>query len=196
MYIQALIVLSTSIPDVSLQLSATMQFELEKPAVSGISEGRTSSSEEEFIRAETHSGVTEEKLMRKCDIHVVLPVTVLFVLSFLDRINIGNARIQGLEKDLHMKGNDYNVALLVFFIPYILLEVPSNYLIRKVAPSTWLSGLMVCWGNFFFLFKKNFIYQAHSLILADEFFRCHYYVHGSYSELCQSCGMPISSRNF
>lgn len=151
MYIEALILLSTSTLDVSVQLSATMQFMLEKPAVSGIPEGRTSSCEEEFIRPESYNGVTEEKLMRKCDIHVVLPVSVLFVLSFLDRINIGNARIQGLEKDLHMEGNDYNIALLVFFIPYILLEVPSNYLIRKVAPSTWLSGLMVCWGKFFFL---------------------------------------------
>ncbi len=45
-----------------------------------------------------------------------------------------------------MKGNDYNVALLVFFIPYILFEVPSNILIRKIAPSTWLSFIMGCWG--------------------------------------------------
>ena len=44
-------------------------------------------------------------------------------------INIGNARIQGLEKDLNLQGSDYNIALFMFFVPYILLEVPCNFLI-------------------------------------------------------------------
>lgn len=45
--------------------------------------------------------------------------------------------------DLNMTGHDYNVALFVFFIPYILFEVPSNIIIKRVAPSTWLSIIMV-----------------------------------------------------
>lgn len=45
-----------------------------------------------------------------------------------------------------MKGQQYNIALQVFFIPYILCEVPSNILIRKLAPSTWLCGIMLGWG--------------------------------------------------
>lgn len=89
---------------------------------------------------------SEKKLLRKCDLHVVPIISMLYVLSFLDRINIGNARIQGLEKDLNMSGQDYNIALMVFFIPYILFEVPSNILIRKIRPSTWLSLLMMAWG--------------------------------------------------
>lgn len=48
--------------------------------------------------------------------------------------------------DLHMAGNDYNVALLVFFVPYILFEVPSNIVLKRLAPSTWLSLLMTLWG--------------------------------------------------
>lgn len=39
-----------------------------------------------------------------------------------------------------MTGNDYNIALFIFFIPYILFEVPSNIMIKRVAPSTWLAG--------------------------------------------------------
>ncbi|KAJ5332394.1 uncharacterized protein N7506_006177 [Penicillium brevicompactum] len=70
----------------------------------------------------------------------------LFLLAFLDRINIGNARLQGLEKDLGMEGHDYNIALFIFFIPYILFEVPSNLVLRKVPPSWWLSGIMFLWG--------------------------------------------------
>ena len=90
----------------------------------------------------------EKRLLWKCDLHVVPILTVLFMLAFLDRINIGNARLMGLEKDLGMTGHEYNVALFVFFIPYILFEVPSNMLLKKMKPSWWLSGIMFAWGLF------------------------------------------------
>lgn len=51
-----------------------------------------------------------------------------------------------MTEDLHMTGQDYNIALFVFFIPYILFEVPSNLIIKKLAPSTWLSLIMVLWA--------------------------------------------------
>lgn len=88
----------------------------------------------------------ERRVIRKCDLHVLPALSVLFIVAFLDRINISNARIQGLEADLHMEGKQYNVALQVFFIPYILFEVPSNIFIRKISPSTWLSGMVLGWG--------------------------------------------------
>lgn len=99
----------------------------------------------------------EKKLIRKCDLHVIPILFALFLLAFLDRINIGNARLQGLEKDLDMDGHDFNIALFIFFIPYILCEVPSNIILKKVAPSTWLSGIMVAWGKNFclLLFTKR-----------------------------------------
>lgn len=62
------------------------------------------------------------------------------------RINIGNARIQGLERDLNMAGHDYNIALFVFFVPYTLLEIPSNLLMKRLRPSYWLSATMLAWG--------------------------------------------------
>jgi hypothetical protein len=54
-----------------------------------------------------------------------------------------------MTKDLHMEGQNaarYNIALFVFFIPYILFEIPSNLVLKKLAPSTWLSLIMVFWG--------------------------------------------------
>lgn len=45
-----------------------------------------------------------------------------------------------------MTGNDYNIALFIFFPPYILFEVPSNILIKRIKPSTWLASLMFLWG--------------------------------------------------
>ncbi|KAL3468723.1 major facilitator superfamily domain-containing protein, partial [Aspergillus californicus] len=88
----------------------------------------------------------EKKVLRKCDLHVVPILTILFLFAFLDRINIGNARLLGLEDELQMEGHQYNIALFVFFIPYILFEVPSNMLLKHVSPSTWLSGIMAAWG--------------------------------------------------
>jgi hypothetical protein len=93
--------------------------------------------------------VAEKKLKTKCDLHVLPILSVMYMLSFIDRINIGNARIQGLTKDLGLKGSDYNIALFVFFIPYIVCEVPSNIILRKVAPSTWISGIMFSWGVYY-----------------------------------------------
>ncbi|KAF2096543.1 MFS general substrate transporter [Rhizodiscina lignyota] len=91
--------------------------------------------------------VAEKKLVRKCDLRVVPILFLLFLAAFLDRVNIGNAKIQGMIEDLHMAGpSDYNIALFIFFIPYILFEVPSNIIIKRVAPSTWLSAIMVLWG--------------------------------------------------
>ncbi|OBT88794.1 hypothetical protein VE02_03145 [Pseudogymnoascus sp. 03VT05] len=90
--------------------------------------------------------VALKKLTRKCDLYVVPPLFVLFLLAFLDRTNIGNAKIQGLEDGLNLKGSEYNIALFIFFVPYILFEVPSNVLLKKIAPSTWLSSIMFFWG--------------------------------------------------
>ena len=59
----------------------------------------------------------EKKLMRKIDWRLMPPLMILFMLAFVDRINIGNAKIQGMAKDLHMVGNDYSVALSLFFVP-------------------------------------------------------------------------------
>ena len=61
--------------------------------------------------------IEEKKLLRKVDIHVVPPLLILFLLAFLDRVNIGNAKIQGMTKELHMVGQDYSIALFIFFIP-------------------------------------------------------------------------------
>ncbi|KAI9642818.1 hypothetical protein NHQ30_008551 [Ciborinia camelliae] len=88
----------------------------------------------------------EKALLRKLDLHVVVPLMILFLLAFLDRINIGNAKIQGMTKDLKMVGHDYNVVLLIFFPPYILFEFPSNLILRRLPPSLWLTVIMTLWG--------------------------------------------------
>ena len=67
--------------------------------------------------------VEAKRIIRKVDWRIIPLLMFLYTLTFLDRVNIGNARLWSLEEDLGMSGYDYNLAILVFYIPYIILEV-------------------------------------------------------------------------
>jgi hypothetical protein len=59
---------------------------------------------------------------------------------------VGNAKVAGLGKDLNLSGTQYNIAVTLFFIPYSLLEVPSNIILKLTRPSIWISLMMFSWG--------------------------------------------------
>jgi hypothetical protein len=65
----------------------------------------------------------DKRLTRKFDKHVVPWLFGLWLLAFIDRSNIGNARIDGLATDLHLDANKFNIALAVFYVPYICIDV-------------------------------------------------------------------------
>jgi sugar phosphate permease len=64
----------------------------------------------------------------------------------LDRTNVGNAKIIGMEKDLKISNSQYNQGLAVFYATYIASEVPSNLVLKKTSPKIWLPLLTVVWG--------------------------------------------------
>ncbi|KAF9234658.1 MFS general substrate transporter [Melanogaster broomeanus] len=85
----------------------------------------------------------EVKLWRRIDLRLMPIITLMYLLSFMDR---GNAKLDGLLTQLNLTGNKYNIALTMFFIPYSLLEFPSNLAIQVIRPSRWLPAIMVLWG--------------------------------------------------
>ncbi|KAL4800960.1 Peroxin-3-domain-containing protein [Aspergillus venezuelensis] len=90
---------------------------------------------------------TERKLMAKVDWHVVPCLCIMYLLAFLDRVNISNAAVLGMEADLGIENSTkYNTALTIFFVPYIVFEIPSNILLKKLKPHIWLSGCMFMFG--------------------------------------------------
>ncbi|KAJ7330994.1 MFS general substrate transporter [Mycena albidolilacea] len=91
--------------------------------------------------------IDERRLLRKLDWRLLPILTLLYLWSFLDRTNIGNAKIAGLTDDLKMVGLQYNICAAVFFVPYCLFEVPSNMVLKKVRPNLWLAFLMLVWGS-------------------------------------------------
>lgn len=54
------------------------------------------------------SHIDSKKVLRKMDLHLIPMLALLYLLAFLDRGNIGNARIEGLDKDLKLTGGQYN----------------------------------------------------------------------------------------
>lgn len=61
------------------------------------------------------------------DLRLLPPLGLLYCINFLDRVNIGNAKIEGMDKDLGLTGVQYNVALCIFFISYILLGTRHRF---------------------------------------------------------------------
>ncbi|KAI0776578.1 MFS general substrate transporter [Trametes elegans] len=106
----------------------------------------------------TKSTVDRAKLLRKLDLRLLPIVSALYLLSFLDRTNIGNAKVAGLTADLHLTGLQYNLCAALFFIPYCFFEVPSNLTMKAVNPSRWIPVIMFCWGAVMvsMAFVKNF----------------------------------------
>ena len=100
--------------------------------------------------AETYEAVVdpdaEKKLVRKVDRYIVPMVMMTYLLCFLDRTNIGNARLFGLENDLGLHGNQYQLAVAIMFVPYVLVEIPSNLVLKRFTPSKWLAIVTISWG--------------------------------------------------
>lgn len=60
---------------------------------------------------------TEKKLMARIDLHLLPIVSLLYLLAFLDRVNVANAKLYGLLEDLKLGGTEYNTILTIFFVP-------------------------------------------------------------------------------
>lgn len=96
--------------------------------------------------------------MAKIDLRLLPCLCILYLLAFLDRlafrtplhdismmhadlscrVNISNAAILGLKEDLNLEqGTKFNTALTIFFVPYIICEIPSNILLKKLKPHVW-----------------------------------------------------------
>ena len=87
-----------------------------------------------------------KRLLRKIDLTLIPFLALLYLLSFLDRTNIGNARLANLEQDLGLKNLQYNDCLAVFFPFYVAAEVPSNMAMKRFRPSIWIPSIMVAWA--------------------------------------------------
>ncbi|KAL3297450.1 putative pantothenate transporter [Colletotrichum asianum] len=105
------------------------------------------------MRARSLLTAAEEKaLMRRVDFRIMTICSLLFLMKNIDADNISNARImnkgtsRNIMTQLGMTSDEYNLLNVLYYVPYIVLEAPSNLLLKKFRPSAWQSRIMISWG--------------------------------------------------
>src|SRR5215831_9852883 len=94
-----------------------------------------------FPNRMTHIAAALAKARRR-----LLPfLFLLYVVSYLDRINVGFAALQ-MNAALHFSSVTYSFGAGVFFLSYTLLEVPSNIVLSRVGARVWIARIMITWG--------------------------------------------------
>ncbi|MBS7543639.1 MFS transporter [Ancylobacter oerskovii] len=76
---------------------------------------------------------------------IVFYCFVLFIINYLDRVNVGFAALH-MNKDIGLSQTAYGLGAGIFFIGYIAFEIPSNMIMRKVGPKLWIARIMITWG--------------------------------------------------
>ncbi|KAI1332279.1 DNA-repair protein rad2 [Xylariaceae sp. FL0255] len=104
-----------------------------------------------------HFGVDEKKLVRKVDTHLVPIIMLLYF-----RVNIGNARLYHLEEDLNLTANQFQIAVSILFVTYLIFEVPSNLVLKPFTPKRWISFIVFVWG--ILALATGFIHNFGSLV--------------------------------
>ncbi|KAI0080891.1 MFS general substrate transporter [Panus rudis PR-1116 ss-1] len=87
----------------------------------------------------------ERRIIWKLDLHVLPSLALLWLVNFIDRIE-QTSEMQGLERDTKLRGDQFNICLTVFYVSYIIVELPSNLVMKKLKPSRWLPLLVALWG--------------------------------------------------
>ncbi|MEU0300214.1 MFS transporter [Streptomyces sp. NPDC006175] len=101
--------------------------------------------------ATAHSAI-ERSAIKKVSVRLVPFVALMFFVNYLDRTAVSFAEPNGMGQDLALTAAQFGFASGVFFIGYIILEVPSNMALHKFGARRWLARIMVSWGIVALLF--------------------------------------------
>ncbi|UUA04169.1 MULTISPECIES: MFS transporter [Streptomyces] len=124
------------------------------------------------ISASQVSDVARENAVFRKVVRRIVPFLVLcYVVSYLDRVNVGFAKLQ-MSDDLGFSEAAYGLGAGLFFIGYFLFEVPSNLMLQRVGARTWIARIMISWGvvsaAFMFVHNEATFYVLRFLLGAAE----------------------------
>ncbi|HWO62223.1 MAG TPA: MFS transporter [Umezawaea sp.] len=86
------------------------------------------------------------RVVRKVALRLVPYLCLLYFVNYLDRVNIGFAGPNGMREELQLTATAFGFASGIFFIGYLLLEVPSNLALHRFGARRWIARIMVTWG--------------------------------------------------
>ncbi len=84
-------------------------------------------------------------LYRKIVWHLIPYLFLLYILAYLDRVNVGFAALQ-MQHDLRLSNTVYGAGAGIFFLGSALFDLPSNLMLVKVGPRRWIAAIMISWG--------------------------------------------------
>jgi ACS family tartrate transporter-like MFS transporter len=105
----------------------------------------------------------EAALVRKLKIRLLPFLVVLFVLAFIDRINLGFAALT-MNQELAITTQQFGFAAGIFFWGYFLFEIPSNLILHKIGARVWIARILITWGAIATL--TGFVHSVHQLYVA------------------------------
>jgi sugar phosphate permease len=103
---------------------------------------------------------TGAKTIQKIQIRILPYLFLLYVVSYLDRINIGFAALT-MNKDLAITSQQFGLLVGIFFFGYFLFEIPSNLMLHKVGARVWIARILISWGIVAML--TGFVHSVHQL---------------------------------
>jgi MFS transporter, ACS family, tartrate transporter len=100
-----------------------------------------------IVANETAAAVApfEAQTIHKVRIRIIPFVFLLYIISFLDRINIGFAALT-MNKELAITSKQFGLVAGIFFFGYFLFEIPSNLLLHKLGARIWIARILITWG--------------------------------------------------
>ncbi|PWN48402.1 MFS general substrate transporter [Violaceomyces palustris] len=122
---------------------------------SEIGEDRESNRVERMVTASNLENINQgldldevKRVTRKVDKRLLPILGALYSIALIDRTNLSAARIAGAGVDLKLTtGSNYSIPALIFFVPYIIFELPSNLLLRKIGAAKQLGTIAFLWGS-------------------------------------------------
>ena len=109
------------------------------------------------------SNLIEAATIRKLRIRLLPLLFVLFVLAFIDRINLGFAALT-MNRELAITSQQFGFAAGIFFWGYFLFEIPSNLILHKIGARVWIARILITWGAVASL--TGFVQSVHQLYVA------------------------------
>jgi len=87
----------------------------------------------------------EKETMRRVTVRIVPFLMACYFIAFIDRVNAGFAALQ-MNKDVGLSATDFGLGGGLFYITYVLFEIPSNLALQKVGARFWIARIMITWG--------------------------------------------------
>jgi MFS transporter, ACS family, tartrate transporter len=95
--------------------------------------------------AVTAAMAAESRTIQKLRMRIIPFVFLLYIVSFLDRINIGFAALT-MNKELAISSKQFGLVAGIFFFGYFLFEIPSNLLLHRIGARIWIARILITWG--------------------------------------------------